>query len=91
MGLSDEDMSDERAINTPHLSESKVEKDAGSSNNGTGKRKRDKIHRRSRWACDDCRGRKIKCDGLRPCVPCRLAHQGQFECLLHLLCAGHRD
>ena len=33
-----------------------------------GRRKR--YHKRSPWACDECRLRKKKCDGGRPCGPC---------------------
>ncbi|KIV92132.1 hypothetical protein, variant [Exophiala mesophila] len=29
-----------------------------------------KSHRRSPWACDECRLRKRKCDGSQPCQPC---------------------
>ncbi|KAF8861656.1 hypothetical protein BDZ45DRAFT_250787 [Acephala macrosclerotiorum] len=61
----------EDMVTSPQLSESKGD----NRGNGAGKRRRDKIHKRSRWACDDCRGRKIKCDGKMPCQPCRLAHQ----------------
>lgn len=31
---------------------------------------RRKSHRRSPWACDECRLRKRKCDGSQPCQPC---------------------
>ncbi|KAE8444750.1 hypothetical protein EG329_014310 [Mollisiaceae sp. DMI_Dod_QoI] len=67
-----EDEMSDGMVTPPGTSELKEEKEWG---NGAGKRKRDKIHRRSRWACDDCRGRKIKCDGKMPCLPCQLAHQ----------------
>lgn len=41
-----------------------------SSLNGRPLRKK-KSHRRSPWACDECRLRKRKCDGAQPCAPCQ--------------------
>jgi hypothetical protein len=35
-----------------------------------------KSHRRSPWACDECRLRKRKCDGAQPCRPCLASDLG---------------
>ena len=33
--------------------------------------------RRINKACDECRGRKVKCDGRRPCLPCSSLDMGK--------------
>lgn len=34
-------------------------------------------HRRAPRACDECRLRKIKCDGSKPCKPCTVSHSSK--------------
>lgn len=43
-----------------------------------------KYHRRSFWACDECKLRKKKCDGSQPCATCRLHGKGRFISTLPL-------
>jgi len=37
-----------------------------------------KYHRRSLWACDECKLRKKKCDGNQPCRTCNLYEKGEL-------------
>jgi Fungal Zn(2)-Cys(6) binuclear cluster domain len=42
-----------------------------------GRRKR--YHKRSPWACDECRLRKKKCDGQKPCEPCKSTENSMLD------------
>lgn len=40
------------------------------------KRDEKRSQRRTPWACDECRLRKRKCDGVEPCSPCQRSGLG---------------
>jgi hypothetical protein len=47
--------------------------------------------RRVTRACDECRRKKIKCDGKQPCTHCSVYSYGTVDSAKPKLCAGSRD